>query len=174
MIVKQDPNIRVILDVGAQILLKNKTVAEILLELGGKTDSSPQAVVYFDDHDELIVQKQDHSTELLLFSPFANQLGKCFVYLDEAHTRGTDLKLPLGSRAAVTLGPRLTKDRLVQGKQWVHGLLTVYLLTLSFCCSLYANEAVGGWPCNYVLCPCRGPPEDIQYFQPTFARTGSD
>lgn len=28
---------------------------------------------------------------------------------------GTDLKLPLTARAAVTLGPRLTKDRLVQG-----------------------------------------------------------
>ncbi|KAF8545391.1 hypothetical protein BDD12DRAFT_919880 [Trichophaea hybrida] len=98
MVVKQEPKIRVILDVGAQILLKN------------------EAVVYFDDRDEIIVQKPDGSTELLLFSPFAKQLDKCFVYLDEAHTRGTDLKLPIESRAAVTLGPKLTKDRLVQGK----------------------------------------------------------
>ncbi|KAL6796308.1 hypothetical protein GGI42DRAFT_331329, partial [Trichoderma sp. SZMC 28013] len=45
-----------------------------------------KAVVYFDDHDELCV----------------------------AHTRGTDLKLPTDYRAAVTLGPGLTKDRLVQ------------------------------------------------------------
>jgi len=117
MIVRQNPKIHVILDVGAQILLENKEVATKLLQLGQKTDSSPQAVVYFDDRDELIVQKQDGSTELLLYSPFAKQLGKCFVYLDEAHTRGTDLKLPIGSRAAVTLGPKLTKDRLVQGKQ---------------------------------------------------------
>jgi len=126
MIVTQNHKIRVILDVGAQILLENKVVATKLLQLGQITDSSPQAVVYFDDRDELIVQKQDGSTELLLYSPFAKQLGKCFVYLDEAHTRGTDLKLPIGSRAAVTLGPKLTKDRLVQGKHLVHSLLTVY------------------------------------------------
>jgi hypothetical protein len=29
----------------------------------------------------------------------------CFVFLDEAHTRGIDLKLPSNYRAAVTLGP---------------------------------------------------------------------
>ena len=38
------------------------------------------------------------------------------VYLDDAHTRGTDLELPQGMRAAVTLGPKVTKDRLVQGR----------------------------------------------------------
>ncbi|KAF8251192.1 hypothetical protein K440DRAFT_596393 [Wilcoxina mikolae CBS 423.85] len=123
MVVKQDPKIRVILDVGAQILLKNEVVAKKLLELGQKTDPPPQAVVYFDDRDEIIVQKPDGSTELLLFSPFAKQLDNCFVYLDEAHTRGTDLKLPIGSRAAVTLGPKLTKDRLVQGKHSVHACM---------------------------------------------------
>jgi len=34
--------------------------------------------------------------------------------LDEAHTRGTDLKMPANYRAIVTLGPDLTKDRLAQ------------------------------------------------------------
>ncbi|PSN58809.1 hypothetical protein BS50DRAFT_682614 [Corynespora cassiicola Philippines] len=42
------------------------------------------------------------------------QLDVCLVYLDESHTRGTDLKLPRDYRAAVTLGANLTKDRLVQ------------------------------------------------------------
>lgn len=37
---------------------------------------------------------------------------------------GTDLKLPRTARAAVTLGPRLTKDRLVQGKTIVQLLFT--------------------------------------------------
>ena len=35
---------------------------------------------------------------------------------DEAHTRGTDLKMPSNYRAIVTLGPDLTQDRLAQGK----------------------------------------------------------
>lgn len=115
-IVEQDPRIRVVLDVGAQILRENNEVARELLQLGRERDPSLQAAVYFDGHDELIVQLPDGSTELLQFSPFLKQLDKCFVYLDESHTRGTDLKLPVGSRAAVTLGPGLTKDRLVQGR----------------------------------------------------------
>jgi hypothetical protein len=54
--------------------------------------------------------------EHLQTSPYADQLDVCLVFLDEAHTRGTDLKLPDNYRAAVTLGANLTKDRLVQGK----------------------------------------------------------
>jgi hypothetical protein len=53
----------------------------------------------------------------LAFSLTENSIAvdKCIVYLDDAHTRGTDLKLPRDTRAAVTLGPKVTKDRLVQG-----------------------------------------------------------
>ena len=115
-IVEEDPAIRVVLDVGAQILIANDEVARKLLVLGREKDRSSEAVVYFDGHDELVVLMPDGSTELLQYSPFVKQLDKCLVYLDESHTRGTDLKLPIGSRAAVTLGPGLTKDRLVQGK----------------------------------------------------------
>ena len=42
-------------------------------------------------------------------------MDRCVVYLDEIHTRGTDLRLPKDARAAVTLGPKLNKDKLVQG-----------------------------------------------------------
>lgn len=47
-------------------------------------------------------------------SSFATRLDSCLVFLDESHTRGIDLKLPVYYRAAVTLGANLTKDRLVQ------------------------------------------------------------
>jgi len=90
---------------------KNKEVASEILEYMAKDE----AVVYFDEQDELIVERHDGVVAKLALSPFAQQLDKTFVYLDEAHTRGTDLKLPLGSRAAVTLGPKLTKDKLAQG-----------------------------------------------------------
>ena len=73
------------------------------------------AGVYFDDADQLSILTQDGGVEPLYSSPFLQRLNECIVYLDDAHTRGTDLKLPLNFRAAVTLGPKVTKDRLVQG-----------------------------------------------------------
>ena len=106
--------VRVLLDVGAQVLeLSNDQVAEAWLKEIPRNDV--EAAVFFDDKDVLTVVTRDGIREPLLISAFAQKLGKCVVYLDEAHTRGTDLKLPIGTRAAVTLGPGLTKDRLVQG-----------------------------------------------------------
>ncbi|PGH08675.1 hypothetical protein AJ79_05957 [Helicocarpus griseus UAMH5409] len=114
MVVKMDPPAQVILDVGAQILeLSNLEVARAWLKM--MPDSGQQqAVVFFDDSDELSVLDRRGHIEPLQTSSFAKQLDLCFVFLDEAHTRGTDLKLPDYYRAAVTLGANLTKDRLVQ------------------------------------------------------------
>ncbi|KAI0275472.1 hypothetical protein BC834DRAFT_853041 [Gloeopeniophorella convolvens] len=110
-LVAQDPEIRVLLDVGAQMLeLQNKELVQCWLSL--RSDVS--AAIFFNDADDLTVLTRDGMTELLISSPFSRQLGKCVVYLDEAHTRGTDLKLPRETRAAVTLGPKVTKDRLLQ------------------------------------------------------------
>ena len=108
--------INVILDVGAQILeLKNLQVAEKWLQML-PLDLNQDAVVFFDDDDEICVIDRKGIVERLQTSPYAEQLDRCLVFLDQAHTRGTDLKLPDHYRAAVTLGPDLTKDRLVQGK----------------------------------------------------------
>lgn len=112
LLVAQDPEIRVLLDVGAQMLeMQNPALAKYWLDIA----PSLKAVVYFDDSDQLMVMARDGSTELLVSSSFADQLEHCAVYLDDVHTRGTDLKLPLNTRAAITLGPGVTKDRLVQG-----------------------------------------------------------
>jgi hypothetical protein len=106
--------VRVLLDVGAQVLeLSNDQVAETWLRDAPSQDV--EAAVFFDDKDVLMVITRDGIREPLMISAFAQKLDKCVVYLDETHTRGTDLKLPVGTRAAVTLGPGLTKDRLVQG-----------------------------------------------------------
>ena len=114
IVIESEPPVRVILDVGAQVLeWKNEEVARIwLLHVPA---SEAQAVVFFDDRNDLSVLSRDGISESLMISPFAKQMDQCLVYLDEAHTRGTDLKLPTKYRAAVTLGPDLTKDRLVQG-----------------------------------------------------------
>jgi hypothetical protein len=112
-LISQSPEIRVLLDVGAQMLeLQNEDLARHWLSL--RPDVS--AAVFFNDSDHLTVLTQDGSIEPFISSPFSRQLDRCVVYLDDAHTRGTDLKLPRETRAAVTLGPKVTKDRLLQGE----------------------------------------------------------
>jgi len=111
-IVKQSPPIRVLLDVGAQMLdMQSPEIAFTWLSLS----SEIEAIVFFDQHDQLVVMSRDKTTEPLEESQFSQKLDICGIYLDDAHTRGTDLNLPKEFRAAVTLGPHLTKDRLVQG-----------------------------------------------------------
>lgn len=108
------PEIRLLLDVGAQMLdMSNLKVAKEWLAL------SPVSVigaVFFNDQDELQVIQRDGSEMPLLASTLKSRLADCVVYLDDSHTRGTDLRLPLTCRAAVTLGKKTTKDRLVQGE----------------------------------------------------------
>lgn len=53
----------------------------------------------------------------LVTTPFANNLSECLVFLDEAHCRGTDLKLPQNAQGALTLALGQTKDHTVQGKK---------------------------------------------------------
>lgn len=116
MVTKMEPPVRVILDVGAQILeLTNLGVAKEWLKRMPDHDRT-QAVVFFDDWDELSILDRHGNVEPFQTSSFAKQLDLCLIFLDEAHTRGTDLILPRDYRAAVTLGANLTKDRLVQGK----------------------------------------------------------
>ncbi|GAO13103.1 hypothetical protein UVI_02024620 [Ustilaginoidea virens] len=113
-ITEERDEIRVILDVGAHVIeLTNQEVAGRWLELL-PCRNAIDAVIFCNDNDELTVLDRQGKSQCLRLSPFAKQLNKCLVYLDEAHTRGIDLKLPPTYRAAVTLGKDLTKDRLAQ------------------------------------------------------------
>ncbi|KAG6905428.1 hypothetical protein DXG01_002784, partial [Tephrocybe rancida] len=110
-LVQQTPPVRVLLDVGAQMLdMQNIELVSKWLSLVPKI----QAIVFFNNADELVVMSQDQHVEDFDASPYSQKLDLCAVYLDDAHTRGTDLKLPNNFRAVVTLGPKLVKDRLVQ------------------------------------------------------------
>ena len=111
---QSQPPIRVIIDVGAQVLdWQNEEVARRWLD--SVKDQVIQAVVFFNHLDELSILTREGAINKFPTSPYSEQLDRCLVYLDEAHTRGTDLRLPRDCVAAVTLGPGLTKDRLVQG-----------------------------------------------------------
>lgn len=60
----------------------------------------------------------------LVATPFADNLAECVVFLDEAHCRGTDLKLPQGAKGALTLALGQTKDHTVQAAMRLRQLST--------------------------------------------------
>jgi hypothetical protein len=125
-----DPLPEVVLDVGAQILEDNQSVARAWLEMCG---SDKDAAVYCNNEDELTVIDRYGGIEALQTSPYASRLDRTIIFLDEAHTRGIDLKLPPHYRAAVTLGAGLTKDRLVQAcmrmRKLGYGQTVVFLVS---------------------------------------------
>jgi hypothetical protein len=127
-LINKQPQIRVLLDIGAQMLdLQNKELVQYWLDI----NQMAKAGIYFDDDDQLMVISRDGTIESFRSSPYREQTGNCIVYLDDAHTRGTDLKLPRDWKAAVTLGRKVTKDRLVQGKEikYTHTCIALPSLT---------------------------------------------
>lgn len=105
---------RVILDVGAQIIDRtNEQMARAWLA-NYEDDENTQAVIFFNDADEIMVLNKGGQIEELQTSSFSDRLEQCLVFLDEVHTRGTDLRLPADYQAVVTLGAQVTKDRLAQ------------------------------------------------------------
>jgi hypothetical protein len=102
---------RILIDAGASILeMDNKKLVQTWLEI----DHDAKAAVYF-DNDKLMVKYKQGRDVPLLATPYAENFDSCLVYLDEVHTRGTDLKLPANAKGAVTLGLGQTKDHTVQG-----------------------------------------------------------
>ena len=112
--IAQKPQIRLLLDVGALMLnLSNEQVATEWLKIDNIKGKKAEAAVYFDENDLKIIDINGVKNSFEL-SPYKQQLDKCLIYLDDTHTRGTDLKIPKGTVGAVTLGKGVTKDRLMQ------------------------------------------------------------
>lgn len=108
--------IPVLLDSGALILeLSNVEVAEEWLKMASESRSQQfDAAVYFDRND--VLQTIDRNGVVAEFdcSVYRENLQRCLVYLDDVHTRGTDLKFPLDWKACVTLSGDITRDKTVQ------------------------------------------------------------
>ncbi|KLO86343.1 Uncharacterized protein LW93_11117 [Fusarium fujikuroi] len=104
--------IKILIDAGAQILeMENHQLAVAWLDVY----TEAQGAVYFDKNGRIMVRARFQNSPVpLLASSFADNLNKCVVYIDEAHTRGTDLKLPIDAQGAVTLGIGSTKDQITQ------------------------------------------------------------
>ncbi|TQV93180.1 P-loop containing nucleoside triphosphate hydrolase [Cordyceps javanica] len=104
--------IRVLIDAGAHILeMENHDVARQWLEI----EPSAEGAIYFGPNSQIMVRSRFRKEPMpLIASPFANDIKACVVYIDEGHTRGTDLKLPADAKGAVTLSLGQTKDQTVQ------------------------------------------------------------
>lgn len=103
--------IRILIDAGAQILeMNNEAVARRWLEL----TEDAAAALYFDESNKPYMISRIGTKTPFLASAYADDLSQCLVYLDEAHTRGTDLKLPPTAKGALTLGLGQSKDKTVQ------------------------------------------------------------
>lgn len=103
----------VLLDAGALMLeLNNEQVAREWLKLA--SDEDYDAAVYFSGCN--VLMSIDRNDEIAEFdnSVYRDKLDKCLVYLDDMHTRGTDLKFPVGRKACVTLSGDITRDKTVQ------------------------------------------------------------
>ncbi|KAM0385097.1 hypothetical protein ACHAQC_011719 [Fusarium culmorum] len=118
----RNKGIKILIDVGAQILeMENHQLAAAWLDVC----SDAQGAVYFDNNSRIMVRARFQKSPVpLLASPFADNLDKCVVYIDEAHTRGTDLKLPAYAQGALTLGISSTKDQIVQAAMRLRQLAT--------------------------------------------------
>lgn len=126
-------HLKVLIDSGALMLeCDNEQVAELWLEV----DPDIEAAVYFSKDGELLVKCRRDYDEIdklakkgkrkggknhykqadvpLELSPYRDRLEHCGVFLDDQHTRGTDLKFPAGIRACVTIGTRMRRDKLMQ------------------------------------------------------------
>lgn len=105
--------IPVLLDAGALMLeLENAEVAREWLELVSK--EKYRAAIYFDAGNILQTVDRDKRIVKFEYSVYREQLHHCLVYLDDEHTRGTDLKFPKDMHACVTLSGGITRDKTVQ------------------------------------------------------------
>ncbi|KAI0025868.1 hypothetical protein F4780DRAFT_774718 [Xylariomycetidae sp. FL0641] len=118
----------VLIDAGAFILeMNNETLAKTWLDI----NPHAKAAVYFGSDNQAWVKFRTHEkADLpLIGTPFAEDLSDCVVYLDEAHTRGVDLKLPPSAKGALTLALKQTKDSTVQAAMRLRQLKTSQSVT---------------------------------------------
>lgn len=159
----RDNKIRMLLDAGAQILeMDNKSLAQVWLEI----DYEAEAAVFFGEDDRARVLYRDGKFQPLAVSPFLNNLGACVVYLDEAHTRGVDLKMPADAVAALTLGIQQTKDHTVQGRPPKFFPLTPVVCPVADMINLnscHAIATIGNLPISRILCASGSAPKYFEF-----------
>jgi hypothetical protein len=86
--------VRVIIDVGASILDNDsEQVSSAWLQRDSDTEHT-KGVIYLNAQHEIMVLNRSGTSEPLHVSPLASDTASLLVYLNECHSRGTDLVLP--------------------------------------------------------------------------------
>src|SRR3990167_8883011 len=110
-----------------------------------------RAAIFFNENNELMLLTRSGNVKAFCYFN-AEDTNGCLVYLDEIHTRGTDIILPDNYHAIVTLGARLCKDKFVQGCMRMRKLASSH--SLSFCASFEVHSELSklayaqGGECN--------------------------
>ncbi|EGG19505.1 hypothetical protein DFA_00083 [Cavenderia fasciculata] len=89
----------------------NEDVVKRWLELESTTRID--GALFF-ENDKLTTIDREGKKFLFSQSPLSDRLDRVLVYLDDYHTRGVDIKLPINSNAIVTVGNKITKEKLLQ------------------------------------------------------------
>eukprot|EP00835_Amoeboradix_gromovi_P000089 NODE_3_length_56144_cov_0.348184.p8 type:complete len:937 gc:universal NODE_3_length_56144_cov_0.348184:7396-10206(+) len=134
---------QLIIDSGALFQDSNKQVAMKWLELAwSKNDID--ACLYFDDDNRLVVVDRFNRIQEYENSAYNNNLNRCLIFLDDHHTRGVDLKLPVVFKGAVTISHDMCKDKLVQSCMRMRLLGSTHKLI--FIASKKADESIAMFP----------------------------
>ncbi len=120
----------VVLDVGAIVKEDNATFAQAWLAARRRVcamagTALPAAVLYFEEDALVAFEASSGRASDYYCSPYhaPARMADCLTYLDDYHTRGTDLKFAPGAVAAVTLCAGLVRDVLAQGMMRMRQLM---------------------------------------------------
>ncbi|MHA7841058.1 MAG: DUF3645 domain-containing protein [Gammaproteobacteria bacterium] len=107
--INSNKNCSILLDAGALITgMSNLNVAYYLLEKLNQF----QGIIYFTDDTQQLTVLSKYGNKPL--HQWHGEKKYLFAYLDDIHTRGTDLKLPLECHGLLTVGINMEKDKLTQ------------------------------------------------------------
>ena len=110
-----------LIDVGALLAgVDLSDAADFLLDLISKTKSSQLKAVVFFRSGKWILRDSQKSEWPQKSAPVRER--DAFVIFDEYHCRGSDMKLKTNAMAVLTLGPGMSKDKLMQAA----GMLLLY------------------------------------------------
>lgn len=127
--------IPVLLDAGALMLeLNNEQVAREWLKIVSR--ERYDAAIYFSKDDIMLTIDRNDSITEFEYSAYRERLDRCIVYMDDVHTRGTDLKIPRDTQACVTLSGGITHDKMIQA------CMRMRLLGQGHCISFWASHEV--------------------------------
>ncbi|CAE7821814.1 unnamed protein product [Symbiodinium sp. CCMP2592] len=95
--------------------MSNQELAEEWLKTRrGRGLRDKEAAIFFDANNTASVVNEFGKVMSLAVSPYERSLDRCLLYLDDVHCRGCDFRMPRASKAVVTLGRGMQKDKLVQ------------------------------------------------------------